>query len=98
MSGLVPPIGSRVRTAEAVIRELATRSHGVVARTELIEAGVTAKQIENRLGKGMLIPVHRGIYRVGHIAPSAEARYIAAVKACGQEALLAVERPHICGG
>jgi hypothetical protein len=38
---------------------------------------------------GSLIRVHRGVYRVGHAAPSMEAQYLAAVKACGSEALLA---------
>jgi very-short-patch-repair endonuclease len=32
--------------------------------------------------------VHRGVYRVGHLAPSTEARYMAAVLACGSGALL----------
>ena len=37
---------------------------------------------------GALLPVHRGVYRVGHRAPSVEARYLAAVLACGEGALL----------
>jgi Transcriptional regulator, AbiEi antitoxin len=77
------------RTAEVVIRELATRAHGVVTRKELLEAGVTPGELRNRLGKGVLIKVHRGVYRVGHLAPSTEAEYLAAVKACGAGALLA---------
>ncbi|MDQ3933639.1 MAG: hypothetical protein M3340_03300 [Actinomycetota bacterium] len=32
--------------------------------------------------------MYRGVYRVGHTAPSVEARYIAAVKACGPGAVL----------
>ncbi len=32
--------------------------------------------------------MHRGVYRVGHRAPSLEARYLAAVLACGPGALL----------
>jgi very-short-patch-repair endonuclease len=32
--------------------------------------------------------VHRGVYRVGHRAPSLEARYLAAVLACGDGAVL----------
>ena len=32
--------------------------------------------------------VHRGVYRVGHRAPSVEARYLAAVLACGEGAVL----------
>jgi very-short-patch-repair endonuclease len=34
------------------------------------------------------LPVHRGVYRVGHRAPSVEAGYLAAVLACGEGALL----------
>ena len=38
--------------------------------------------------KGLLIREHRGVYRVGHRAPSVEATYMAAVKACGEGAVL----------
>jgi hypothetical protein len=38
--------------------------------------------------RGTLIRVHPGVYRVGHRAPSVEARYLAAVWACGEGALL----------
>jgi very-short-patch-repair endonuclease len=37
---------------------------------------------------GALIPIHRGVFRVGHAAPSLEARYLAAVMACGPGSLL----------
>ena len=67
---------------------LARRSHGVVTRRELLAAGISAKEIERRLRTGALIAVFRGVYRVGHKAPSVEAHYLAAVKACGPEALL----------
>jgi len=77
------------RTGDEIIRDLASGAHGVVTRAELLEAGVTRDQIKNRLGKGVLTHVHRGVYRVGHLPPSLEARYIAAVKACGDGALLA---------
>ena len=39
-------------------------------------------------GSGGLIRVHRGVYRVGHRAPSVEATYLAAVLAAGEGALL----------
>jgi hypothetical protein len=37
---------------------------------------------------GALLREHRGVYRVGHRAPSIEASYLAAVWACGEDALL----------
>jgi Transcriptional regulator, AbiEi antitoxin len=74
--------------ADGVIGRIASRSHGVVTRAELLDAGVTADQIRQRLKRGSLLVAHPGIYRVGHEAPSVEARYAAAVKACGPRALL----------
>ena len=46
--------------------------------------------MRSRIGfeNGALLPVYRGVYRVGHRAPSVEARYMAAVLACGEGALL----------
>jgi hypothetical protein len=55
---------------------------------ELLRAGITKNEIEHRLAIGALIRVHLGVFRVGHTAPSVEARYIAAVKACGDGSLL----------
>jgi putative AbiEi antitoxin of type IV toxin-antitoxin system len=88
VSGLEGRIGPKVRTADRVIRELASRAHGVVTRSELVDAGLTTDEVKRRREKGLLIPVHRGVYRFGHHAPSLEARYLAAVKACGNEAVL----------
>jgi very-short-patch-repair endonuclease len=91
VSGLVVAVEQKARTAspEQVIRRLASKAHGVVTRAELLNAGITPEQIRQRMDKGLLLSVHRGVYRVGHHAPSVEARYIAAVKACGDGALLA---------
>lgn len=78
----------KVRTADRVIRELASRAHGVVTRSELVDAGLSTDEVKRRREKGLLIPIHRGVYRFGHQAPNLEARYLAAVKACGNEAVL----------
>ena len=40
------------------------------------------------LRTGALLREHPGVYRVGHRAPSVEARYLAAVWACGEGAVL----------
>jgi len=76
------------RTVERVLARLGTGQHGVVTRAELLAAGVSAAGIGRRVSKGALIPEYRGVYRVGHRAPSREAHYMAAVKACGPGALL----------
>jgi very-short-patch-repair endonuclease len=76
------------RRVDREIGEIAAQAHGIVTRVELLQAGITRNEIEHRLGTGSLIAVLRGVYRVGHRAPSLEARYIAAVKAGGQEGVL----------
>ena len=67
---------------------LAARSHGVVTRAQLLAAGITRAEIKRRLRTGALLREHPGVYRVGHRAPSVEARYLAAVWACGDGAVL----------
>ena len=76
------------RTVEQVLARIAEAQHGVVTNRELRQAGVTAAEIKWRLRTGALLREHRGVYRVGHRAPSVEASYLAAVRACGDGALL----------
>jgi predicted transcriptional regulator of viral defense system len=78
----------KVTTVEVVVGQLAARSHGVVTRAELLAAGITHDEIKQRARTGTLLRQHRGVYRVGHRAPSVEARYLAAVRACGDGAVL----------
>jgi hypothetical protein len=70
------------------VATIAGRQNGVVTRTQLLVAGLTSSGIERRVASGMLIPVFRGVYRVGHAAPSVSASYTAAVLACGQGSTL----------
>jgi very-short-patch-repair endonuclease len=73
---------------ERVVAQLASRSHGVVTRRQLLAAGISRREIAQRLAAGGLLREYRGVYRVGHRAPSVEARYLAALLACGEGALL----------
>jgi hypothetical protein len=59
-----------------------------VTRAQLLAAGVTPAEIDHRLACGALLREHWGVYRVGHQAPSIYATYMAAVRACGEGALL----------
>jgi hypothetical protein len=76
------------RSVDRLIAGIAGRAHGVVTRKTLLGKGVSPQRIRRRLQRGSLIAVHPGVYRVGHQAPSTEARYLAAVLACGEGALL----------
>lgn len=76
------------RTTDHRIARIASRSHGVVTRAQLLDAGISAMAITVRLRRGTLLRQHPGVYRVGHAAPSVEAVYLAAVLACGRHALL----------
>ena len=78
----------KVRTVERIIARLASRAYGIVTQQEMLRAGVSRTEIQRRVEKGLLIPIHRGVYRVGHAAPSVDASFIAAVKACGEGAAL----------
>ena len=78
----------RDRTVEQELARLATEQHGVVTRSELLRVGIGVAQIKRRVRLGTLLREHPGVYRVGHRAPSVEARYLAAVRACGPGALL----------
>jgi hypothetical protein len=81
-------MGGQTRTADEKIARIASLQTGVVTRGELLAAGISGRQIDRRIERGILIPEFRGVYRVGHSAPSVEAHYLAAVKACGEGAVL----------
>jgi hypothetical protein len=76
------------RTVDEIIGEMASDTWGLVRRDELVAAEISREQIDGRIKRRLLLPEHRGIYRVGHRAPSLEATYLAAVWACGDGALL----------
>ena len=50
-------------------------------------AGMSRREIARRLEAGWLARLHRGVYAVGHTALTRNSRLIAAVYACGPEAL-----------
>ncbi len=59
----------------------------MVAHRQLLAAGVTRHQIALRVQSGYLVKVHQGVYRVGAV-PSAHAHEMAALLACGPDAVL----------
>ncbi len=75
-----------MRKPEGVVGWLASRQHGAVARTQLLDAGVASAWIDRRIDSGLLIALHPGVYCVGHVSDLT--RCAAAVLACGPRAFL----------
>jgi very-short-patch-repair endonuclease len=69
------------------VQALAGGQHGIVEWEQLREAGLSRREIERRVEAGWLVPQHRGVYAVGHTALTYYSHLIAAVYACGDEAL-----------
>ena len=79
---------TEVTTPDVALAGLAARQHGVVTRAQLAALGFGAGAIKYRRGIGRLHLVHRGVYAVGHRPPSPLATAMAAVLACGPDAVL----------
>lgn len=72
---------START-DATIQEIGARQYGVVARWQLLETGLSGREVQYRLEAGRLRRVHRGVYAVGAVTGEYHAE-MAAVLACG---------------
>jgi very-short-patch-repair endonuclease len=76
------------RHPDRAIARLARDQHGVVSTAQLRAAGLSANSLTRRLRAGRLHRLHQGVYAVGHLKLSVEGRWLAAVLACGDGAVL----------
>jgi very-short-patch-repair endonuclease len=81
-------MSDQVASPDVRLAKTAARQHGVVSSRQLAEAGIDKQAVTRRTRAGKLHRVHRGVYAVGHRALSREGRWMAAVLACGAEAVL----------
>ena len=86
--GLIHGMRGSDRSADRSVARIAGRQHGVIHVRQLMGAGFSHEAVRRRVKKGTLYRVHRGVYRVGHRAPSVHASYIAGVLACGDHSAL----------
>jgi hypothetical protein len=75
-------------TGDARIAIVAGRQHGVVTVEQLRDAGIDKYGVRDRVGAGRLHRLHRGVYAVGHRSLSWRGRWLAAVLAAGDGAVL----------
>ena len=64
------------------------QQHGVIARWQLLDLGLSPNAIKVRIANGRLHPVFRGVYAVGRPQLTQEGWWMAAVLACGPNAVL----------
>jgi very-short-patch-repair endonuclease len=85
----IPAIrGSLSPPPDRAVARLAQRQHGVIARRQLRELGLTDSAIDRRVAAGRLHRLHHGVYAVGHRVLTVRGHWMAAVLACGPGAAL----------
>jgi predicted transcriptional regulator of viral defense system len=70
------------------VAKLAARQWGVVSVAQLRALGLTKDAVQRRVRAGRLHRLHHGVYAVGHTVLKREGRWLAAVLACGDGAVL----------
>lgn len=88
--------GMRTMSLDQEIAVLAKVQHGLVTTAQLRALGLSRSGISRRGGRGVLHPVHRGVWSVGHAALSQRARWHAAVLAVGDGAALSHLPAAVC--
>jgi predicted transcriptional regulator of viral defense system len=81
-------MGDKAANRDVRIAVVAGRQHGVVTLRQLEAAGLSRAAVSKRVRSGRLHRMHRGVYAVGHGGVSLHGRWIAAVLACGEGAVL----------
>lgn len=76
---------------DRVLGELASAQHGVVGRGQLLQLGFGEGAIKAMVRRGRLHPLHREAFAVGHRCINRHGRWLAAVLACGEDAVLSHE-------
>ena len=85
----LPGIGPGNRTRSQAVRAIAGRQAGIVARAQLLSAGISNSVVARAVGSGRLHRIHPGVYAA--VAPellTEEGQLLAALLAAGDGALL----------
>jgi very-short-patch-repair endonuclease len=85
-------VWNKSANGEMEIARIAARQHGVISAAQLGTLGLSRASISRWVKAGRLHRMHRGVYSVGHPGLSQRKRWMAAVLACGEGAVLS----HTC--
>jgi len=85
VTGGVDPASIHV---DRLLSLVAAAQNDTVTHEQLVALGLGRGAIGHRLRRGLLRPLHVGVYLFGHVKPSAVARAQAAVLACGARTLV----------
>jgi len=69
------------------LNRLAARQHSLAQHKQALEIGMTPRQLHDRVASGLLVPVHRGVYRLAGAPVSAEQSLFAACLAAGGDSV-----------
>ena len=71
--------GKPTTDPDVLVARLAARQWGTITLAQLLACGLTRREVEVRVRRGHLHPLHRGVYAVGHPNVAREGRFLAAV-------------------
>jgi tripartite-type tricarboxylate transporter receptor subunit TctC len=78
-------MGPKVRTADRVIRELASRAHGVVTRSELLDAGLSTDEVKRRISQEGAEPMPTTPEQHAAILDQEDIKWSAIIKSAGDQ-------------
>ena len=66
---------------------IAGPQHGLVARRQLVRAGLSRRAVDHLIATGSLLPLYRGVYAVGHRPVGIRSREMAVALMAGVRAV-----------
>ena len=73
-----------VKTVDVQLNRLAAGQYSLATRTQAIDLGMTSRQLQDRLESGLLVPVHKGVYRLPGAPRTTTQALLAAGMATGE--------------
>lgn len=73
-----------MKPVDVQLNRLAAGQYSLACRTQALDLGMTSRQLHDRLESGLLVPVHKGVYRLPGAPPTPQQALLAACMAAGE--------------